>query len=396
MRRARFLSAGSLAGVLTAVAFGWPAAPPALGAPFAGPPAVRSCAPVGAVPTSSRGSFDGLYGVSALSNTDVWAVGRYIDAGSADKALVENWDGTRFRQVPSPDPQPNDVLLGVRAVSATDVWAVGKTWPATAEVFSPLIEHFDGRAWSVVPAPALRSGSGLLGGVAAGSAADVWAVGSQFSGPADANAATLTEHWDGTAWQVVSSPDPGHYGNYLDSVTVVSPRDAWAVGTAGTTAHGTATLIEHWDGTKWSVVPSPDVDIDDSLVSVSAVSASDVWAVGDYFKNTGGGSLVRTLALHFDGKRWSVIASPSPAAHNDFLAVAAASTRDVWAVGGNSGSLPALVEHWNGARWQVATEPYRHGNANYLYAVSAGTAPGVWAAGSFAGNQTLALHFCKP
>jgi hypothetical protein len=330
-----------------------------------------------------------------VSNNDVWAAGRYIDANSADKTLVEHWDGNRFRQVTSPDPQPNDVLFGVEAVSGTDVWAVGETWPATADFDSPLAEHFDGTTWTVVPLPALPSGSGLLRGVAASSPDDVWAVGSELSGPADSNAATLTEHWNGTAWHVVSSPDPGHFGNSLDSVTVVSPRDAWAVGTSATTAHGTATLIEHWDGTKWSVVPSPDAGIQDSLASVAAVSAADVWAAGDYFTDTGGGSQVLTLALHFNGKQWSQVATPSPEAHNNFLAITAVSARDVWAVGGSDSGAAALVEHWNGAQWQVAAEPYRHGGANFLYAVSAGAGPGVWAAGSLNGNQTLALHFCR-
>ena len=350
---------------------------------------------MGVVATPSRGSYDGLYGVSALNNNDVWAVGRYIGTNSADETLVEHWNGTRFRQVPSPDPQPNDVLLHVQAVSATDVWAVGKTWPATTEVFSPLVEHSAGGTWSAVPTPALRSGSGLLAGVAAASPDDVWAVGSQFSGPADATAATLAEHWDGTAWQVVSSPDPGRYDNYLDSVTVVSPRDVWAVGTSYTTPHGTVNLIEHWNGTRWSVVASPDAGIDDSLQSVSAVSATDVWAVGDYFEDTGSGSLVLTLTVHFDGKRWSIVASPSPTGDNSLAAVTAVAAGDAWAVGGSSGSAAGLVEHWNGTRWQVAAEPYRPGNANYLYAISARAAPGVWAAGSFAGNKTLALHFCK-
>src|SRR5689334_6367061 len=103
MRPLRFISARSVAGVLAAAAILWPA----------GPGAAANCRPVGAVPTPSRGSFDSLYGVSAVSNRDVWAAGRYVNASSADKTLVENWDGTRFRQVTSPDPQPNDVLFGV-------------------------------------------------------------------------------------------------------------------------------------------------------------------------------------------------------------------------------------------------------------------------------------------
>ncbi len=299
------------------------------------------------VPSFSRGSYDSLYGVSSLGSSDVWAVGRYINANSEDQTLIERWGGKGFGQVPSPNPKPNDLLYGVDAVTSADAWAVGATFPATVEVYSTLIEHWNGTAWSVVPSPPLSSGSGTLRAVAGDSPDDIWAVGTLLSGVTDTQPSTLAEHWDGRTWQVV---------------------------------------------------PSPDVDIDDGLASVSAVAASDIWAVGDYFSNTATGSQVLTLAEHFAGTRWTVAATPSPSLDNDLLAVQAVSRNDVWAVGGSGGPDPALVEHWNGSGWQVAREPYRHGNANYLYALSASRSPGVWAAGSFggSGSQTLAEHFCKP
>ncbi len=352
------------------------------------------CRPVGPVPTVSPGGYDELNGIAVAGSDDVWTVGRYVQKNGRDRDLIEQWTGSAFQQVPSPNPQPNDVLLGVTAVSPTDIWAVGETWSAKYEVFFPLAEHWDGQAWSVVSTADLASGSGSFSNVAAVSADDVWAVGTQFSGPGYGARSTLVEHWDGTSWQVVASPNPGN-GSYLSSVTTISTDDVWAVGSSYVKSKSTVTLTEHWDGSQWSVVQSPDVDIEDSLESVSAVDATDVWAVGDYFEDTSGGSLTFTLTEHFDGTRWSVVASPSPTDDNNLLAVTAVGSDDVWAVGGAAATQAALVEHWDGTQWNVAQEPYRHGSDNFLYAVDAGPAPGVWAAGTLLNQQTLATHYCK-
>jgi hypothetical protein len=97
-----------------------------------------------------------------VGSSDVWAVGRYINAESQDQTLIEHRAGESFGQVPSPDPKPNDLLYAVDALTPADVWAVGSTFPATVEVDSTLIEHWNGAAWSVVPSPRLSSGSGIL------------------------------------------------------------------------------------------------------------------------------------------------------------------------------------------------------------------------------------------
>ena len=43
-----------------------------------------------------------LFGVHALSASNVWAVGEYFD-GSIDKTLIVHWDGSAWTQVPSPN-----------------------------------------------------------------------------------------------------------------------------------------------------------------------------------------------------------------------------------------------------------------------------------------------------
>jgi len=68
------------------------------------------------------------------------------------------------------------------------------------------------------------------------------------------------------------------------------------------------------------------------------------------------------------------------------VSVAAASARDVWAVGYRDakGVYRALVEHWDGYRWAVVRLPRLGGPGNGLNAVDAGASGVVWAVGGSA------------
>jgi len=108
----------------------------------------------------------------------------------------------------------------------------------------------------VVKSPNVGSNFNQLLGVAAVSASNIWAVGSYYAGSAKADQ-TLIEHWNGTSWSVVKSPNVGSSRNYLRGVAAVSANNIWAVG-FGHPSRTSAdqTLIEHWNGTSWSVVKS--------------------------------------------------------------------------------------------------------------------------------------------
>ncbi len=184
--------------------------------------------------------------------------------------------------VPSPNPGvAGNELLAAASVSANDVWAVGEATTTTGQV--ALTEHWNGTAWSVVPSPNVGSGNNNLFGVAAVSTNDVWAVGLSGSGGNASNVLqTLIEHWNGHKWSVVSSPNVGTQNNQLAGVTAVSATDIWAVGNFEPAVNvAVQTLTEHWNGTAWSVVPSPNVGSgNNNLFGVAAVSTNDVWAVG--------------------------------------------------------------------------------------------------------------------
>src|SRR5262249_61458658 len=120
-------------------------------------------------------------------------------------------------------------------------------------------------------------------GVSAVASNGVWAVGA-FG--AASGSQTLIEHWNGVSWSVVASPSPGSGSNELHGVSAVSSSDIWAVGILSNTGSSSLTLIEHWNGVNWSVVPG--VNFGSALTELFAVVStahSNVWAVGD-FQNT--------------------------------------------------------------------------------------------------------------
>jgi hypothetical protein len=128
-----------------------------------------------------------------------------------------------------------------------------------------------------------------LSSVAAASSSDVWAVGS-FIDDATFITETLIEHYDGTTWSAVPNPNPGTVRNELFAVSASGPADVWAVGdfVDGIDAHGYSstdlrTLVEHWDGTAWTMMSTPTPPLGGQLYAVAAVSPTDVWAVGGYF-----------------------------------------------------------------------------------------------------------------
>ncbi len=170
-----------------------------------------------------------------------------------DMTLVEHWDGTQWSIVPSPDSGQASALYGITAISTDDVWAVGDYYTGTKD--QTLIEHWDGTQWSLVKSPN-KSSFDELYGVAAVSSTDVWAVGDQATAYLQPGK-TLIEHWDGTTWHIYKSPNVGLTTEYhtLLGVSAISSSAIMAVGFFGQNNYlaprNERTMSEYWDGTKW-------------------------------------------------------------------------------------------------------------------------------------------------
>src|SRR5207302_4872228 len=118
---------------------------------------------------------------------------------------------------------------------------------------------------------------------------------------------TFAEHWDGTQWNYVTSPNPtGSTNSWFTAVSPISTSDIWAVGYYfNNSANANQTLIEHWNGAAWSIVSSPDSGTGSNfLTGVSAIAPNNVWAVGKY--NDMNGHYSQRLVEHWDCTSWSL------------------------------------------------------------------------------------------
>jgi photosystem II stability/assembly factor-like uncharacterized protein len=269
-----------------------------------------------AMPHIAGDLTSGLTGVADLAPNNVWAVGNINISQANPNQIIEHFDGTKWSVSPGPVFKPTDqpALDGVSAISPTDMWATGSilTLIGGSQFAFPLFEHFDGTSWT-----ATIDESNLdcfMFGISALATNDVWAV-----GDVGAVSGTFVEHFDGTSWSVVPSSSPGNGQNVLLGVTAIAPNDVWAVGffvAAVNQDRPQKTLIEHWDGTSWKVVPSPNVGgnnsttVSNELRGVTAVSANDVWAFGD--TDAFGPEKITNLVLHWDGTSWKIVPVPSP------------------------------------------------------------------------------------
>ncbi|MFC4049868.1 hypothetical protein ACFOY4_09260 [Actinomadura syzygii] len=325
-------------------------------------------------------SNDLLSSTASITPRDGWAVGFVSKPDTTEHTLAEHWNGTRWSATPSPDGTSGSQLAAVAAVSSKDVWAVGlQNSNLSIEKNATLIEHWNGTAWSIVPSPNAGTQGDRLTGVAAVSANDVWATG-YFSTPTEI--LPLFEHWNGKTWSVVSVPNVPNGVNFVRAISAVSTNDVWAVGSDVDSHSGnTDELILHWNGTQWSVLPTLPIG-QTSLEAVHAVSSKDVWAVGTSLGDNGGES--RNLALHWNGTAWSKVPVPNVgnSVNPNFLSgVTALSSRDVWAVGAATGGADgvnrSLIEHWNGSAWSIVPSPSNpNGSNSTTLAGVAAVAPG--------------------
>lgn len=271
------------------------------------------------------GGHNTFRAVVALSATSVWAVGDWVDLMEPGNSTYEaHWNGSTWAVTEDQQmDNQEETLNAIAAVSASDIWAVGSTTGST----QPFTMHYNGTSWSVVVPPACASGSAGFYGVAALATNNVVAVGT-------CNGNALIDRWNGSAWANVANAVSGQ----LTAITAITASDIWAVGYSGS-GTSAATLAEHYNGTTWSTVATPNVGSAGSFLGgVASITSSDVWAVG-----YSGATTSSTLTEQYDGTSWSTVASPnvSGATSTTLLAIAAVSSTNQWAVGNATGGSSA-------------------------------------------------------
>jgi hypothetical protein len=182
------------------------------------------------------------------------------------------------------------------------------------------------------------------------SAASCWAVG-YF----ERNGAWLNEalRWNGHRWFRVAAPNPGGTASgdtsELYGVRCTASKDCWAVGFYE--RHGVA-LDEalHWNGKSWSLVatPTPAGTLSgdfNELIDVACTSPDSCWADGEYGTSTVNSEISENQALHWNGTTWSLVSTPNPGGTasegiSALSAIRCASAGNCWAVGTYGSAAP--------------------------------------------------------
>lgn len=313
------------------------------------------------VPSSAE-----AFPLSCSSDAACTAVATYFPFPSSDRdvlfALRWNGDGWSREVMAEPAGSSTVLVSGISCPSLSSCVAVGgSTTGVRAGPYVPLVERWNGAVWSVerVPAPAGPGLSSQLSSVSCASPVACTAVGGSVSRNPRRPAAALVERWNGAAWSIQRAP-----GGPLSSVSCASSVACTAVGNSTN-----ETRAEGWEGGRWSIEPNPHPrgfngpDGHNDVGSVSCASADACIAVGDSGWGTGFNSVRVTLAERWNGSQWSVQPTPNPIQQDELNGVSCTSRGLCTAVGdytdrAGDATLP-LVERWHGASWSVLRTPRR-------------------------------------
>jgi hypothetical protein len=286
------------------------------------------------------------------SPTDGWLGAGSTTGGSPALRLHDGrWTPVPTAPAPAAGPSSTIIMSDATSISPTDAWAVGyfgHSQVGEGEFGTAMIEHWDGTQWTVVTTPSPPDPDSRLLALTAVSPSDIWAVGWQGSSNSYTNTIPLVEHFDGSAWQLVTAPVPGGSGTsvYPEAISGTGPGDIWMAGVVspngiGGVGTGSTSFVEHWNGAAWSLATA-SLPGAISTHSLYAASPTDVWAT----QTTDAG--IGTSFLHFDGHSWTAVPFPGPQEYGvsyTYFAISGSGPDDVWAVGTETTGAVPLIAH---------------------------------------------------
>jgi Phosphoesterase family len=360
------------------------------------------------VKSPDRGTNDNdLWSISGRSPSDIWAVGSLLPNANATivRNLAVHYNGTKWVKVSTPDVgKEQNFLFGVSELPDGTAWATGTYTVASGHTDRALTLHWNGSKFTIVPAASPGSAENMLYSVAGVSDSNVWAVGTE--GNSEGFFFPLIEHWDGAKWSVVpiSGLPAGTHG-ILTEVTSGS-EGVWATGQISG-AFSDRQVVLHLVGGTWQVVPEPSVRTPggaaaDAYPQGIAESASGVWVAGrDRSGNTGYSTFVEAPAPHGS---LSQLSTPNPTPNDNYIwGIAPVNGgEDAWAVGtsipASTGNASSLIEYGSASGgWTVVPSPDPSANGNnILDGILAFSSTNIWAVGEYDGNggmRTLIMHY---
>lgn len=269
-----------------------------------------------------------IFAVQALSPSDAWAAG---------PRAAQRWDGRSWKNAWAVDAADiaDIAVYGISGASDRDVWAVGSAFALSPSGNRVTTWHFDGRRWTEHPLPIGTGDVRSLWGVSTLGPDDAWAVGGDPLQSAPGRPLVL--HWDGRSWTRLRVPVPTVANWYGTAVSASAKDDVWltaSVGDPNGDADDIPSVVERWDGSTWTQVPTALLHGRiPHLESIMANGPGDVWAAGSWYDP--GSKRSFPLVEHFDGRRWSVVPTVggAPDAVSTRLNSIGTAGGQVWTVG---------------------------------------------------------------
>ncbi len=253
----------------------------------------------GAAATVKRGNiFSGpnMLGVWASGPNDAWFI---TNAGT-----VVHYDGAAFTESTPLVTGGGSGLRTIWGTSSSDIWVGG------GDGLSPVLMHYDGKAWALVKQAQFFNGFNI-DTVYAGSKTSAFATGAPSLG---------VEKWDGTSWKIDTTL--ATLNNPISALWGSSDTNVLAIESA-------STKLWVYNGAAWTV----DSRISAALYSLGGSSATDVWAGSSQ------------SVYHFDGTTWTK--TNLPQASGTINSVSSVSATDAWAVDQIGGTF-----HYDGTAWK--------------------------------------------
>jgi hypothetical protein len=212
------------------------------------------------------------------------------------------------------------------------------------------------------------------------------------------NTESIIERWNGTRWSIqpiakLAGPRGTTGQVILFGTSCPAVTFCTAVGQGSPVVSRVLTVAERWDGAHWSIqrTPSPSGRLGSEFKAVSCPSATACWAVGGSTVPSSSPSSPPSdvpLVEHWNGSRWSTQRVPNPTVPggSDLEGVSCQSTVACVAVGASPSGLGTVAERWNGRRWSILSTPRLPGASNGLFAVSCSSATACIAVGTTDGS----------
>lgn len=335
------------------------------GVPAPAVPVTPTTWTLGSVPSPTATNDVQLSAVTCANSDFCVAVGNQ-GTGSGTNTLIEQWDGTSWSIVTSPNATgaSESQLYGVSCAGPSFCVAVGVSGPSGTFV-DPLVEQWNGSTWTVVNA-VNPSGSPATELTAVSCLSSTWCSAVGYSEDASLNRHALAEAWNGTTWSVVTAPEPtGATASQFNALSCATSSWCMTVGDYTNASSNTVSLGEVWNGTAWSVVvtPNPGAGTSGEFNGVSCAGEGFCTAVGQW----NNGTVLQAQLATWNGTTWANVTAPEadPSNENFLNDVSCISATSCGAVGsaGTTTAAPVALT-WNGSSWSIVTAPSPQGSTS--------------------------------